>query len=125
MVFRKGSVLRPKIFDLLFNDDRMFVLELCQVTASTSPSKGPPKKQWAVITRRNVPDYPPHRCDDFATRSEAIDFYKQVVIKTLRVSHGKASPDPLPTIEEYTRWIKGEGLYDPLLNPDSSEKEDH
>lgn len=116
--------MRPKIFDLLFKDDRMFVLEVCPVTTSTLTSSDPPKKQWGVITRRNVPGYPPHRTDSFPTRSETVSFYKQVVVETPRVSLGNKSPIPLPTIEEYTRWLIDEVLYDPLLNPDAPINED-
>jgi hypothetical protein len=109
--------MRPIIFDLLFKDDRMFVLEVRPVKTSILTSSDPPKEQWGVITRRNVPGYPPHRTDNFPTRSEAAIFYKKVVVETPRVSLGNKSPDPLPTIEEYTRWLLDEGLYDPLLNP--------
>lgn len=111
--------MRPKIFDLLFKDDRMFILEVCPVTTSPLTSIDPPKKQWGVITRQNVLGYPPHRTDSFQTRSDAVSFYKKVVVETPRVSLGNKTPDPLPTIEDYTRWLIDEGLYDPLLNPDA------
>lgn len=111
--------MRPKIFDLLFNDDRMFVLELCPVETSSPTSSDPPKDEWAVITRQNVPGYPPYRSNSFRTRADAIDFYKKVVVTTPRVSLGKKSSDPSPTITEYTAWLIDKGLYDPLLNPDA------
>lgn len=111
--------MKPKIFDLLFKDDRMFVMEVCPVLTSTLTSSDPPIKQWAVITRRNVPGYPPHRSDSFATRAEAFNFYEKVVIETPLVSLANKSRDPLPTIEEYTHWLKDEGLYDPILNPEA------
>ena len=106
-------------FDLLFKDDRMFVLEVCLVKTSSLTSGDPQKNEWAVITRRNVPGYPPHRSDTFHTRTDAVDFYKQVVVTTPRVSLGSKPPDPLPTITEYTDWLIDEGFYDPLLNPDA------
>jgi len=112
------------IFDLLFKDDRMFVLELRPVTTSALLSSDPPKQQWGVITRRNVPGYPLYRCDNFPSRDEAINFYKQVAVETPRVSLGNKSPDTLPTIEEYTSWVKEQGLYDHLLNPDAPLNED-
>ena len=112
--------MRPKIFDLLFKDDRMFVLEVCPITTSTLTSSDRPKKEWGVITRRNVPGYPPYRTESFLSQSEAVSYYKKEVIETPRDSLGNKSPDPLPTIEEYTRWLLDAGLYDPLLNPDAS-----
>lgn len=112
--------MRPKIFDLLFQDDRMFVLEVSPVTTSVSTSNDPPKMEWSVIIRRNVPDYPPYRVDSFPTKSEAIEYYKKVVVTTPRVSLGNKSLEPIPTTDEYIRWLIQEGLYDPLLNPDAS-----
>lgn len=94
--------MRPKIFDLLFKDDRMFVLEVCPVTTRTSTSSAPEKHEWAVITRRNVPGYPPHRSDTFSTEAEAVEYYKKVVVETPRVSLGNKSSIPLPTLEAYT-----------------------
>ena len=37
--------MRPKIFDLLFKDDRMFVLEVRPVTTSPLTSSDIPKKE--------------------------------------------------------------------------------
>lgn len=112
-------MMRPLIFDLLFKDDRMFVLEITLATTSSLTSAAPKKQEWALVTRRNVPGYPPHSINSFATRAEAVEYYKKVVVETPRVSLGSKTPDPLPTIEDYTRWLIGEGLYDPLLNPDA------
>jgi len=116
--------VRPKIFDLLFKDDRMFVLELCPVTTRSLTSNAPEKQEWAVITRRNVPGYPPHRSDAFPTRAEAIEYYKKVVVETPRVSLGNNSPATPPTLEAYTSWLVAENLYDPLLNPSAPVKSD-
>jgi len=116
--------MRPKIFDLLFKDDRMFVLEVCPVTTRSLTSSAPEKQEWAVITRRNVPGYPPHRSDTFPNRGEAIDYYKKVVIETPRVSLGNKSPVPPPTLEAYTSWLVTENLYDPILNPSAPVKSD-
>jgi hypothetical protein len=112
----------PKIFDVLFKDDRMFVLEVCLVTTNIITSSEQPKKEWAVITRRNVMGYPPYRTDTFPTRTDAVYFYKQIVVTTPRVSFGYKPPDPPPSLEEYTHWLFNEGLYDPLLNPDAPMK---
>lgn len=112
-------MMRPKIFDLLFNDDRMFVLEVSRATTRGLTSSAPEKKEWAVITRRNVPGYPPHRSDTFATRTEALDYYKKVVVETPRVSLGNQSPNPSPTLDDYTAWLLAANLYDPILNPDA------
>jgi len=109
--------MRPKIFDLLLKDDRMFVLEVCPVTTRSLTSNEPEKQEWAVIIRRNVPGYPPHRSDDFPTKAEAIEYYKKVVIETPRVSLGNKSPVPPPTVEAYISWLVTENLYDPILNP--------
>lgn len=116
--------MRPKILDLLFKDDRMFVLEVCPVTTRDLMSNTPEKQQWAVITRRNVPGYPPYRSDSFSTRAEAIEYYKKVVVETPRVSLGKKSPVPPPTLEAYTSWLVAENLYDPILNPNAPAKSD-
>lgn len=116
--------MRPKILDLLFKDDRMFVLVVCPVTTRNLMSSAPAKQEWAVITRRNVPGYPPRRSDAFSTRAEAIKYYKRVVVETPRVSLGNKSPDPSPTLEEYTSWLLAENLYDPILNPSAPVKSD-
>lgn len=116
--------MRPKIFDLLFKDDRMFVLEVCSVTTRSLTSNAHEKQEWAVITRRNVPGYPPHRSDTFSTRAEAIKYFKKVVVETPRVSFGNKSPLPPPTLEAYTSWLMAENLYDPILNPGAAVKSD-
>jgi hypothetical protein len=119
--------VRPPIFDMLFHDDRMYVLEVSPVesrdatstvidlsgdrTRSTNP------REWAVVTRRNVPGYPPRRVDHFPTKAEAIAYYKRVVVQTPRRSLGEKSPDPTPTLEAYTAWLGAEDLFDSVLNP--------
>ena len=57
--------MRPKIFEMLFNDDRMFVLELSPVTTRPLTSDEPVRNEWVVITCRNVLGYPPFRSDTF------------------------------------------------------------
>jgi len=109
--------MRPKIFDLLFHDDRMFILEIAPVATRDLMSSAPARSEWAVITRRNVPGYPPHRTDAFPTRSEAIEYYKRVVVHTPRVSLGEKPPESPPTLEAYEAWLVAEKLYDPVLNP--------
>jgi hypothetical protein len=93
--------VRPLIFDMLFHDDRMFVLEICPVESRDATStvldisaaekrdrmsRTSPPKEWAVVTRRNVPGYPPHRVDHFPTKAEAVAYYKRVVVQTPRRS---------------------------------------
>lgn len=111
--------MRPQIFDMLFKDDRMFVLEVSPVTTSSMDSTGTDRHKWAVITRRNVPGYPPYRSDTFTTRAEALQYYNQVVVETPRVSLGNKSPNPVPSLEEYQSWLVAENLYDPILNSKS------
>ena len=114
--------MRPKIFDLLYKDDRLFVLELSAVTTRSLTSVSPGRSEWAVITRRNVPSYPPFRTDTFQTRTEAVAFYKATVVETPRASLGNKPPSPTPTLENYTAWLVEEKLYDPLLNPSAKVK---
>ncbi len=116
--------MRPLIFDLLFHDDRMFVLEVSAVESANDGSVTLPSdrnalnaKEWAVVTRRNVPGYPPVRVDRFPTRDQAVEFYKATIVSTPRKSAREQSPEPLPTLEEYTQWLAQENLFDPLLNP--------
>ena len=115
--------MRPLIFDLLFHDDRMFVLEVTPIESSDGTSvvlapelSGSKVKEWAVVTRRNVPGYPPHRVDRFRTQVEAIDFYKHTVVSTPRKSLEEKSPEPVPTVQQYTAWLVRENLFDPVLN---------
>jgi hypothetical protein len=112
--------MRPKIFDLLYRDDRVLVLEVVPVT--TRSSRGV-EDRWAVIARRNVPGYPPFRSDDFETKEEATDFFNKVIVETPRVSLKNKPSNPLPTLDEFTAWLIEENLYDPILNPDASVNE--
>jgi len=112
--------MKPKIFDLLFKDDRLFVLEVSPVTTRSLTSNDPQRNEWAVITRRNVPGYPLFRTDSFPTRGEAVAYYKKIVVETPRVSYGNQSPSPVPSLEEYTSWLVSEQLYDQLLNPSAN-----
>jgi hypothetical protein len=107
--------MRPQIFDMLFHDDRMFVLELSPVETRTGNE--PSKNEWSVITRRNVTGYPPYRSDTFPTRADALDYYKKVVVSTTLVSLGGKPISSQLTIEEYQRWLIAKNLYDPILNP--------
>ena len=109
--------MRPRIFDLLFHDDRMFVLEVSRSQVTDSRSGGRPRMAWSVVTRRNVPGYPPTRVDDFPTRAEAVVYYQKVAIETPRVSLGEKPPAPLPSLDEYRSWLVAEDLFDPILNP--------
>ena len=116
--------MRPLIFEMLFKDDRMFVLEVCSVTTRSLTSSEPEKNEWAVITRRNVPGYPPFRSDTFPTYDEAVTYYKKVIVSTPRVSLGNHSPSPEPSLDEYVAWLVVENLHDPILNPSAPRKVD-
>ncbi len=109
--------MRPLILDMLFHDDRMFVLEIASVTSRSLTSGESEKREWAVITRRNVPGYPPHRSDTFATRKEAVAYFNRIVVETPRVSSGSNTPDPVPSLEQYSSWLREEHLYDSVINP--------
>lgn len=100
--------MRPLIFDMLFNDDRKFVMEISRVSVNGEP-------KWAVITRRNVPDYPAFRTDSFETREEALEYYKTIVVETPLVSLNGKSPNPRKTIEEYKQWLVEMQLTDDYL----------
>ena len=100
--------MRPLIFDMLFNDDRKFVMEISRVTVNGEP-------KWAVITRRNVPDYPAFRSDNFETKEEALEYYKSVVVETPLTSLNGQSPNPRKSIEEYKQWLIEKGLQDDYL----------
>jgi len=109
--------MKPMTIDPPFNDDRMFVLEISRATTRNLFSTDPEKQVWAVYTSRNGPGYPPHRVDDFPTEDEAVDFYREAVVTTPRVSLGRKSPEPIPSLEQYASWLIAENLLDPLLNP--------
>jgi hypothetical protein len=103
----------------LFHDDRMFVFEVAPVTTRRHDSQHRPQKEWAVITRRNVPGYPGTHTTTFLTRSEAVTYYRKVVVGTPRISLDQSSPNPKPSLNEYTSWLKEENYYDQLLNPEA------
>ena len=48
-------------------------------------------------------------------RAEARLGYKKVVVETPRVSLGNKSPEPTPTLDQYTSWLVAEYLFDALL----------
>jgi len=93
-----------------YYDDRLFVLELAQVTTRSLTRSEAPRNRWAVITRRNIPGYSPFRSDDFGTREEAIQFLHQIAPTTPRISLGGKSPTPEPTLPEYRAWLLSSGL---------------
>lgn len=96
------------IFDMLFHDDRQFVMEVSRTKSGAAMAID----QWSVITRRNVPGYPPFRIDSFDTREEAQRFYESVVTKTPLVSLGGKPMDPEPTLDEFRAWLRSNGLKD-------------
>jgi hypothetical protein len=130
----RETTVRPLILDMLFHDDRMFVLEISPIESrdgtsvvlnlSGDTSRTSQPTEWAVVTRRNVPGYPPHRVDHFPTRAEAVAFYKRIVVQTPRKSLGEKSPDPIPALEAYSAWLQKEDLFDPILNPTASQRTD-
>ena len=93
-----------------YYDDRLFVLELAQVTTRSLTQIEAPRQRWAVITRRNVPGYPTSRSDDFGTREGAVHFVHQIAPTTPRISLGGKSPTPEPTLAEYKAWLLSCGL---------------
>jgi hypothetical protein len=126
-------MFRPLLLDLLFHDDRVYVLELERAIVSSPsedgliavttggkehsvPGRGE-RRIWSITTRRNVPGYPPRRVDQFDTYEDAVAFYKRVVVMTPRASLGQKCPDPTPSLEKYVQWLKDEELFDPLFNP--------
>lgn len=98
----------------VLKDDRVFRLEVVAFDRTVK------ERAWAVVTIHNVLGRIPVRQDYFATREDALDYYLNIVVETPRVSLGDHSPDPLPSIEQYTAWLKSENLYDPVLNPGKS-----
>lgn len=95
----------------LLKDDRLFRLEI----RTWSELK---ERSWAVITFHNLLfGYLPARQDYFASREDALAYYLKIVVETPRVSLDNHPPDPLPSIEKYTIWLKAENIYDPVLNP--------
>jgi hypothetical protein len=93
----------------LIQDDRLFRLEI----STHSDLKDHP---WAVVTLHNVAGRIPAREDHFASRETALNYYLKVVVETPRASLGNHSPDPLPSIEQYTTWLKSQNLHDAVLN---------
>jgi hypothetical protein len=102
--------MRPLIFDMLFHDDRQFVMEITRTKSGAVAVTA--IDQWSVITRRNVPGYPPTRVDSFNTREEAQRFYESVVTKTPIASLGGKAMDPEPTLDDYRAWLRSKGLTD-------------
>jgi hypothetical protein len=115
---------RPLILDLLFDDDRQFVLDISQGTSSSLTSAEEPRRRWFVVTRRNVAGRTPTRTDEFTTRLDALEFYKRVVVETPLASLGGKARYPLPSVAEYTVWLKENELFDPVLNPYRNKKTD-
>ena len=113
--------MRPLILDLIFNDDRMFVLGINRSKVTSIDFEGNDASacqyKWTITTRRNVVGLPPISSNVFNNKEEAIDYYKKVIVHMPRVSLGKASPKVAPSIDEYTEWLINNNLYDPLLNP--------
>jgi hypothetical protein len=91
-------------------DDRLFLLELEHVTIGSLTRNNAAKERWAVITRRNVPGYPPFRSDDFESREAAIRYLRHIAPQTPRISLGGGSPDPTPSLSEFMAWLASSGL---------------
>ena len=114
------ETMRPLILDLLFNDDRAFVLGISRSTVGDPMSTDAPQWVWSIITRRNVPGYPPVKANWFSSHAEALAYYRKVVVETPRVSLGRKSPEPAPSLDAYQAWLIAEDLFDPVLNPTAS-----
>jgi hypothetical protein len=112
--------MRQRVFDMVFKDDRMVVLEVAPDTADRFSGDGVRPLQWAVITRRNVPGYPVQAVVSFPTRAEALAHYHQAVVQTPRLSLGGRAPHPVPSVDEYIGWLDHNELFDPVLNPDGA-----
>ena len=106
-----------ELFNLLDfkDDDRVFILQIV-----SSESRGQydqeSTKKISVVTRRNKPGYPAWRIDDFDTYEEAKEFYLDIVVTTPRKSLDEKSPDPKPSLDEYTAWLIENKLEDQILN---------
>ncbi|MGD0532664.1 MAG: hypothetical protein ABSA62_10455 [Methyloceanibacter sp.] len=86
-------------------DDRLFVLELARVTTRSTTRADAPTERWAVITRRNVPGFPPFCSDDFESREKAIEYLNGVAPQTPRITLGGRSPNPVPSLSEFKAWF--------------------
>lgn len=98
------------IFDMLFHDDRQFVMEITRTRKGAVAATA--IEQWSVVTRRNVQGYPPFRIDSFDTKEEAQRFYESIVVRTPLVSLGGKPIDPEPTLDEFRAWLRSKGLTD-------------
>jgi hypothetical protein len=94
----------------VLEDDRVFRLEVVPWDPAVK------ERAWAVVTIHNVRGRIPARQDYFSTREDALEYYLKIVVETPRASLGDHSPDPLPSIEQYTAWLKTQNLHDPVLN---------
>lgn len=94
-----------------YYDDRKFVLEVAMVTTNPlAETEENIKSMWAVITRRNVPGYPPTRVDNFSKEEDAIAFLKKIAPLTPRISLNEKPPTPTPTWDEYQEWLEETGV---------------
>ncbi|MFQ6239690.1 ankyrin repeat domain-containing protein [Sinorhizobium meliloti] len=85
-------------------DDRVYLYEVGR-GLSGSVLDVEFKETYSVISRRNVHRYPPVRIAEFETYAEAIEFLRKVAPATPRVSLGHRPPDPVPSWEEYQKWV--------------------
>ena len=97
----------------VLEDDRLYRLEIVQWR---SDLKG---REWAVVTIHNLRGRLPARQDYFASQEDALSYYLKIVVETPRLSLGSRPPDPIPSLEQYSAWLKYENLYDPVLNPEA------
>ena len=103
----------------LYNDDRMFLLHLCQCT-STRASDGSVStailhegahadSEWCVVTYRNTSRYPAVRVDRFKSRADAQLYLEEVEPTAPLVSLGGQSPrQPVP-YQQYVAWKESQG----------------
>jgi hypothetical protein len=97
-----------------YNDDRMFLLYLCQCTseergdgivASTiyheRESTG---RQWCIVTFRNTPRYPATRIDHFGSFEEAQEYFEREFPSVPLISLGGRSPRLPMSYPAFREW---------------------
>ena len=97
-----------------FLDDRVFLYQLVGASPAKQPADAasslPANKRWLVIIRQNCRGYPAMACHEFKTEEAAVAYIKKMAPATPRVSLGECRPDPVPTWDEFQKWLIDEGL---------------
>jgi len=104
-----------------YNDDRMFVLYLCQVTEDIHDDHiettvyhvhPPPDAVWGLVTYRNVQRYVAVRVDTFTSKTAALEYIRRVEPTVPLISLDGRSPDSPMDYDEFVKWKAEEGLQD-------------